>query len=196
MGRPRLIRRVEGLTRREIAKQLGCSYSNVRRWHEEGLLPCHKDVDGNYRSTPQEIVEFARKVGRSTKFDGATIARVYRHFLAPGFTLTPQAIAQIVVDTEQHPDTIVSLWEKFRNPIAAAPSREEAQLDRISQEYDEQIAAMDERFGQRRPRGSFIPGEDHRQEQQSVAEQPSGPGLSKSAAGGAVVPPRGRFSAG
>lgn len=161
MGRPRLIRRGEGLTRTEIAKQLKCSYSNVRRWHEEGLLPSHKDRDGNWRSTPSDVVDFARKVGRTVATDGETIARIYERFMEPCFKLTNESIARIVVETRQHPDLVVALWHKYNNAAPVAPTPAARDIDRISREYDEQIAAMDEQFARRRRASSFIAGDDH-----------------------------------
>ena len=159
MARPRFDRQHEGLTRTEVAAQLGYSPSNVRRLQKAGLLPLRKDRNGIYRFRPHEVAEVARKLGRVAKTDGQTAARVYRHFLAPGFKPTNEAIGLIVVDTGEHPDLVLALWEKFKAGAGSAvPDAEAKEMDRLAREYDEQIAAMDEELARKR-RGAFIPGD-------------------------------------
>jgi hypothetical protein len=158
MPRPRLDRQHEGLTRTEVAVQLRCSTSNVRRLQKEGLLSRRMDRNGVYRFDPHEVAEVARKLGRVVQTDGERAARVYAHFIAAGFKPTTQAIGRIV-ETREHPDVVLALWEKFK---AGAGSRAEAdgrEVDRLAREYDEQIAAMDEELVRRR-RAAFIPTGD------------------------------------
>lgn len=181
MGRPGFIRRDEGLTRSEIAKQLGVSYTLVRRWHEEGKLAYRRDRDGYFRSSPEDVAELARKLRRSRALDGKTIARIYAHFEAPGFEFNSKSVARIVIDTEQPPDEVLALWRRYNNPDPEAAleaerraEREAGSIARLHHEYDEQIAAMEERFGKRRSRAAFIPGEE-----QPSAARTSHPGLTK-----------------
>jgi hypothetical protein len=115
--------------------------------------------NGIYRFRPHEVAEVARKLGRVTKTDGQTAARVYRHFLAPGFKPTNEAIGLIVVDTGEHPDLVLALWEKFKAGAGSqVPDAEAKEMERLAREYDEQIAAMDEELARKR-RGAFIPGD-------------------------------------
>ncbi len=165
MGRPGFIRRDEGLTRSEIAKQLGVSYTLVRRWHEEGKLAYRRDRDGYFRSSPQDVAELARKLGRSRALDGKTIARIYAHFEAPGFEFNSKSVARIVIETEQPPDEVLALWRRYNNPDPEAAleasrrsEREAERLARLGSEYDEQIAALNERFATRRA-ARFVAGD-------------------------------------
>src|SRR5579883_2192859 len=72
MPRPRLDRQHEGLTRTEVAEQLGCSPSNIRRLQRDGVLPRRKDRNGIYRFLPQEVAAVAKERGRPVKTKGAT----------------------------------------------------------------------------------------------------------------------------
>jgi hypothetical protein len=160
MSRPRIERRSEGLTRTEVAAQLRCSTSNVRRLQREGLLPQRKDRDGIYRFHPYEVAEVARKLGRVVQTDGERVARLYAYFIAPGFKLTRQTLANIVVETREHPDVVLACWEKFQaGPGTDASDAEAREMERLSREYDEQIAAMDQDLARRR-RAAFIPTDD------------------------------------
>lgn len=148
-----------GLTTTKVAKLLGCSPSYVRKLLAQGYFPKLKDGSGVYRFNPHNVAEVARKLGRVVTTDGQTAAAVYRHFLAPGFKPTSEAVGRIVVDTGEHPDSVFALWEKFKagfgSPMADAETKE---LERLAREYDEQIAAMDEDLARRR-RAVFLPGE-------------------------------------
>jgi DNA-binding transcriptional MerR regulator len=158
MARPRFDRQHEGLTRTEVAAQLGYSPSNVRRLQKAGLLPLRKDRNGIYRFRPHEVAEVARKLGRIAKTDGQTAAPIYGYFLTPGFKPTSEAIGRVVFETGEHPDLVRALWEKFKEGVGAPASEEAKEIDRLSREYDEQIAAMDEELAQKR-RSAFIPGD-------------------------------------
>ncbi len=159
MARPRFDRQHEGLTRAEVAAQLGYSLSNVRRLQKAGLLPLRKDRDGIYRFRPHEVAEVARKLGRIVKTDGEVAGTIYGYFLARDFRATPKQIARIVHETKQHPDVVLALWEKCKAGAGSSEGAADAQeVDRIQREYDEQIAAMDEELARKR-RGAFIPGD-------------------------------------
>jgi DNA-binding transcriptional MerR regulator len=157
MPRPRLDRQHEGLTRSEVAAQLRCSASNVRRLQRAGLLPQHKDRSGIYRFQPHDVAEVARKLKRVVRTDGETAGTIYGYFLAPEFRATPKQLARIVHETRQHPDVVLALWEKFKAG-AGSPATADADIARVAREYDEQIAAMDEELARKR-RVAFIPGD-------------------------------------
>ncbi len=116
------------------------------------------DRNGVYRFDPHEVAEVARKLGRVVQTDGERAARVYAYFIAPGFKPTTQAIGRIVVETREHPDVVLALWEKFKAGAGSAPDADAREVDRIAREYDEQIAAMDEELSRKR-RAAFIPGD-------------------------------------
>jgi hypothetical protein len=91
--------------------------------------------------------------------DGETAGTIYGYFLAPDFRATPKQLARIVHETRQHPDVVVALWEKFKAGAGSTQSESEArEVDRLTREYDEQIAAMDEELALKR-RAAFIPGD-------------------------------------
>ena len=96
MSRPRLDRQHEGLTRTEVAAQLRCSTSNVRRLQKDGVLPLRKDRNGIYRFHPHEVTEVARKLGRVVKTSGKIAASIYGHFLVRGFRGTPEELGRVV----------------------------------------------------------------------------------------------------
>jgi excisionase family DNA binding protein len=160
MPRPPLkSRAASGLTSTEVAKQLGCSPSYVRKLQGQGYFPKVKDGSGVYRFNPHDVAEVARKLGRVVKTDGEVAALVYGYFLEPGFQPTPKQIARVVHETKQHPDVILALWDRFKAGVGSpANDAEEREVDRISREYDEQIAAMDEELVRKR-RAAFIPGD-------------------------------------
>jgi hypothetical protein len=158
MARPRFDRQHEGLTRAEIAAQLGYSLSNVRRLQKAGLLPLRKDRDGIYRFRPHEVAEVAHKLGRDIKTDGEVAGTIYGYFLAPGFKATPKQLAQIVHETKQHPDVVVALWHKFKAGAGSSNGSDSEEFARLSREYEEQIAAMDDELARKR-RVTFIPSQ-------------------------------------
>jgi excisionase family DNA binding protein len=146
-----------GLTTTEVAKKLGCSPSYVRKLLEKGYFPKLKDGSGVYRFNEHNVAEVARKLGRVAKTDGATAAKVYGYFLAPGFKPTNEAIGRIVFETGEHPDLVRALWEKYKIGVGAPTTDQDTrEMERLAREYDEQIAAMDEELARRR-RAVFIP---------------------------------------
>lgn len=157
-GRPRAQFSDAGLTSGEVAKQLGFSRSNVYRLQRTGALPGRLDRAGQYRFQPGAVAEIARKLRRKMNTDAERAVAVYKHFLAADFKPTIEAFARIVVETHEHPDTVSALWETY---LRGAPRIEKgaSELERISHEYDEQIAAMDQELARKRG-AAFIPGED------------------------------------
>ena len=146
-----------GLTTTEVAKKLGCSPSYVRKLLEKGYFPKLKDGSGVYRFNEHNVAEVARKLGRVAKTDGATAAKVYGYFLAPGFKPTNEAIGRIVFETGEHPDLVRALWEKYKIGVGAPTTDHDTrEMERLAREYDEQIAAMDEELDRRR-RAVFLP---------------------------------------
>jgi excisionase family DNA binding protein len=150
-----------GLTTTEVAKQLGCSPSYVRKLLEKGYFPKLKDGSGVYRFNPHNVAEVARKLGRVVKTDGATAAKIYGYFLTPGFKPTNEAIGRIVFETGEHPDLVRAMWEKYKIGVGSADTDDETrEMERLAREYDEQIAAMDEELARKR-RAVFIPADPH-----------------------------------
>lgn len=159
MARPRADQSERGLTSGEVARQLRCSRSNVDRLRKSGLLPGRLDRAGVYRYQPQAVADAAQRLGRVVRTDGERAARVYGFFLQPGFKPTRQAIAQIVVETREHPDVVLSLWEKFNAGTGSEVDEDARAVDQIKREYDEQIAAMDRELERRAGRAFFIRGD-------------------------------------
>lgn len=162
MPRPRLDRQHEGLTRTEVAAQLGCSPSNIRRLQRDGVLPRRKDRNGIYRFLPQEVAAVAKERGRPVKTKGATAAMVYRYFLQPGFRGTPEDFGRIVLETGEEPCLVRALWAEFRLGGGTPIEQQEQvrEIERIAHEYDEQIKVMDEDLVVRKRRSVFIPLQD------------------------------------
>jgi hypothetical protein len=112
----------------------------VRRWQERGALAFFRDADGTYRAHPRDVEDFARKNGLNYRPADDTASAAYAHVMAPDFKPTREAIARIVIETQQHPDIVALLWKTFSAPVK---SRAQEEMERIAGEYDEQIAAMD-----------------------------------------------------
>jgi excisionase family DNA binding protein len=161
MARPSLDDKNLGLTTSEVAKQLRCSTSYVRVLVRRGYFPPLKDGGGNFRFHPHDVVDVARKLGRAVETDGEIEAKVYGYFLRPGFEATPKAIAQIVHETKVKSDIVIALYAKYKMGVGAADAQQAVrEAERIEQEFDEQIAALERDLAHRtRPRASFIPGD-------------------------------------
>jgi hypothetical protein len=160
MARPSVRESARGLTSGEVAKQLGYSRSNVDRLRKCGLLPGRLDRSGVWRYPPLAVAAAAEKLGRTPKSDGRTASRIYAYFLKPGFRGTPEEFARIVHETEQSPRVVRELWAEFKMGSGTMSAQAEAkrELERLTHEYDEQIAAMDENLARKR-RAVFLPGE-------------------------------------
>jgi len=107
-----------------------------------------------WRYPPTAVDAVAEKLGRKPESDGRTAAKVYAHFLKPGFRGTPEEFARIVHETEQSPRVVRELWMQFKMG-SGVPTEEQAEareLDRLAREYDEQIAAMDYALTRKRRR--------------------------------------------
>jgi excisionase family DNA binding protein len=160
MGRPPLKHDAPaGLTTTEVARQLGCSPSYVRKLLRQGYFPVLRDGAGSYRFHPRDVAEVAHKLGRVVKTDGQRAARIYRFFLEPGFKPTRQAIARIVIETSEHPDVVLAFWEKFQAGVGTEVDPSRREIERLEREYDEQIAVMDEELRRRRRSAPPSPGD-------------------------------------
>jgi excisionase family DNA binding protein len=162
-GRPRAEDAALGLTSGEVAKQLNCSRGNVDRLRKARRLPARRDGSGKFRFQPADVAAVAKTLGRPARDRGAIAQRVYGHFLQPGFRGSAEQIGRIVHETGEDPRIVRELWAEFR--MGAGPSRaqqeEQHEIDRLSEEYDEQIKAMDEELSRKR-RAVFIPAADAR----------------------------------
>jgi hypothetical protein len=159
-GRPRAEHAKEGLTSGEVAKQLNCSRSNVDRLRKCGRLQARLDGSGAWRYPPKAVAAAGEELGRPMQTDGKVAARIYRYFLTPGFRGTEEQFGRIVLETEQSPRVVRELWAEFKMGSGTTSARAEAkrELERLTHEYDEQIAAMDENLARKR-RAVFLPGE-------------------------------------
>jgi hypothetical protein len=159
-GRPRAEYAKEGLTSGEVAKQLNCSRSNVDRLRKCGRLQARLDGSGAWRYPPKAVAAAGEELGRPVETDGKVAARIYRYFLTPGFRGTEEQFGRIVLETEQSPRVVRELWAEFKMGSGSPSARAEAkrELERLTHEYDEQIAAMDENLARKR-RAVFLPGE-------------------------------------
>jgi hypothetical protein len=158
MPRPSTKHRANGLTRTDVARQLRCSPSYVRKLQKRGYLPEVRDGSGIFRFSPHDVAELARKLGRVVQTDGETASRIYGHFLEPGFRGTPEQLGRVVHETSQGPDVVLTLWLKFKLGAGSPVDEEAREMDRLAREYDEQIAAMDEAI-ERKRRAVFIPSD-------------------------------------
>jgi hypothetical protein len=160
-GRPRAEYANQGLTSGEVAKQLNCSRSNVDRLRKCGRLSARLDGSGAWRYQPQTVAAAGQELGRPIQTDGKVAARIYGYFLTPGFRGTEEQIGRIVLETEQLPRVVREFWAQFKmgGGTTAAADEEAREMERLSHEYDEQIAAMDEELA--RKRIVFIPGDAH-----------------------------------
>jgi hypothetical protein len=158
-GRPRADYAKEGLTSGEVAKQLNCSRSNVDRLRKCGRLQARLDGSGAWRYPPKAVAAAGEELGRPMETDGKVAARIYRHFLAPGFRGTEEQFGRIVLETEQSPKVVRELWAEFKMGSGTnARAEAKRELERLTHEYDEQIAAMDENLARKR-RAVFLPAE-------------------------------------
>jgi hypothetical protein len=134
------------------------------------MLPRKKDGSGVYRFHSHDLVEAARKLGRVVQTDGERVAQIYAYFVVPGFRLTRQVLGRIVVETREHPDMVLALWAKYRAG-SGEPDEGAREIERLSREYDEKIAAQDKELAQKR-RATFIRGDVS--EDDDDAETPPG----------------------
>jgi hypothetical protein len=150
-GRPRAEHAALGLTSGEVAKQLGCSRGNVDRLRKCGRLAARRDGAGKWRYRPSDVAETARSLGRPARTSGAVAAKLYRYFSEPGFRGSPDQFSRIVQETEEDPDVVVMLWNKFRAGAGSPEAEQEARaVARANSEYAAEIAAMNEDRRQRR----------------------------------------------
>ena len=96
------------ITRREAAEILGTSYSNVRRLEREGQLTSyarrsrHDAVPARGRggagASPRAVDQYSK---------GELASRVFRMFKRN------MTFADVVIESEQEPDTIRALWRCY-----------------------------------------------------------------------------------
>jgi hypothetical protein len=138
--------------RREAAHMLQCSRDNVRRLHRLGALKTGKaDCNGTITYDRREIEELARKRGLSVKPNGELTARVFALFEAK------RSFHQICIETQQEPDVIQALWERFQAGFDfGKKQREEHEEARREREHEAEMHAMDREI-ERRRRGVLFP---------------------------------------
>jgi hypothetical protein len=139
-------RRRARVDRREAALLLHCSRDNVRRLDKTGQLKTGtRDRNGTFTYDRREIEEIARKRGLGVKPSGELTARVFKLFEAK------RTLPQICIETEQEPDVIQALWERFHGGFDyGKKEREETDDARAQREHDVQMRAMDREIERRR----------------------------------------------
>ena len=139
-------RRRTRVDRREAAQLLHCSRDNVRRLDRIGQLKTGmRDRNGTFTYDRREIEEIARKRGLGVKPSGELTARVFKLFEAK------RTLPQICIETEQEPDVIQALWERFHGGFDyGKKQREETDEARQQREHDVQMRAMDREIERRR----------------------------------------------
>jgi hypothetical protein len=105
------------LTRGEVARILGCSRRRIAQFEEAGRLRAIVDGKGVHHFARADVLAFAKnRVVHADKVAGTIAADVFRLF-REGVELP-----EIVMQTQQSPATIRSLWEEFRRPLEAPAS--------------------------------------------------------------------------
>ena len=133
------------ITRTEAAKMLGMSYANVRKLQSKGVLHSDPDRYGVHRFDRREVEELARKRGLQIKPSGELAARVFQMFTER------RKFHEIVIATEQEPDTILLLWKRYRSGFDDVDG--DAREERAQREHDEQMRQIDRDIEHRRARG-------------------------------------------
>jgi hypothetical protein len=131
------------VTRREAAKILGTSYENVKRLQRARQLNSDPDRHGVHRFDRREVEELTRRRGLQIKPSGELAARVFRMFRER------QKFHEIVIETEQEPDTIRALWRQF-NAGFDDSSPESASDLRQHESHDERMRDLDRDLARRR----------------------------------------------
>ena len=139
-------RRRSRVDRREAAKILQCSRDNVRRLDKAGRFKSSKkDRNGTFTYDRREIEEIARRRGLGIKPSGELTARVSRLFEAK------RTFQQVCIETEQEPDVIQALWERYRAGFDYGKKRrEETEEGRRQREHDDEMREMDRELERRR----------------------------------------------
>lgn len=133
------------ITRTEAAKVLGMSYANVRKLQSKGVLHSDPDRYGVHRFDRREVEELARKRGLQIKPSGELAARVF------AMLEQRKRFAEIVIDTQQDPETIRDLWRQYRAGFEEKSS--EPEDDQEAREHDAQMRSFDAELARKRRLG-------------------------------------------
>lgn len=129
------------VTRAEAAKILGTSYQNVRKLQRNGHLHSSPDRYGVHRFERREVETLARKRGLQIKPSGELAARVFAMFERRC------RFAEIVIETQQPPETIQRLWQQY---MAGFEASERDRDEREQSAHDAEMASFDRVLEQRR----------------------------------------------
>jgi hypothetical protein len=107
------------LTRSAVARMLGCTRSGVRYLERIGVLTPEVDAKGVRRFDRAEVDALLGELRRQRPSatlarDGSLAARVFRMF-RDGLSFP-----EIVIKTEESPETIRALFEQYRRPLGEA----------------------------------------------------------------------------
>jgi len=133
------------ITRNEAAKVLGTSYQNVRKLQRKGYLHSDPDRYGVHRFDRREVEELARKRGLQIKPSGELAARVFAMFKGD------RSFADIVIETQQEPEVILALWQRYRAGFNHQPSAEDETREQV--EHEEQMREFDRELRRKRRAG-------------------------------------------
>jgi hypothetical protein len=122
------------------------SCGSVRWLHKIGQLKTGmRDRNGTFTYDRREVEEMARKRGLGVKPSGELTARVFKLFEAK------RSFPQICIETEQEPDVIQALWERFQGGFDYGKKlRDETEDSRRQREHDNEMRAMDRELERRR----------------------------------------------
>jgi hypothetical protein len=131
------------VTRREAAKILDTSYENVKRLQRIGKLHSDPDRHGVHRFDRREVEELARRRGLQITPSGQLAAAVFALFKQHA------RFEDIVIATQQQPETIRTLWEEY-NAGFGPRSTCETDEEQAAREHEQHMHALDRHLAHRR----------------------------------------------
>lgn len=120
--------RPSGLTRAQVARQLGTTVTTVHRMRLRGELHPKRDVNGVYRYDPADVIRAAGARKRSTQYTpGQVASRAFQMFDHGG------ELKEIVIAFEITPEEVFRLYRLWQcslddPPPMPTPSGQEARL--------------------------------------------------------------------
>jgi DNA-binding transcriptional MerR regulator len=138
------------LTRGVVARMLGCTLSGVRYFERKGALNPTIDRQGVRRFDRAEVEALGRELrrkGHRTPMGttGDVAANVFRMFR------DGMSFAEIVIKTEETPETIRALFEQYKRPLespheSSKPSNDFSDYARRARDIEDEIMARRKRM--------------------------------------------------
>jgi DNA-binding transcriptional MerR regulator len=137
------------LTRSVVARMLSCTLSGVRYYERKGALNPTVDRHGVRRFERAEVEALGRELhrtGHRTRMGtrGDIAAAVFRMFR------DGQSFAEIVIKTEETPETIRALFEQYKRPLEEPRLPPKASNDDLSDYMKRAREIEDEILARRR----------------------------------------------